>query len=85
MLNKCMRDVDQASLAAISQQLAPREDISQEVSATGRTPCALLEGSCGWRAGIANPRGLPAAHPLPGLLVHGPLGAALPGMWLTEP
>ncbi|XP_025050766.1 talin-1 isoform X2 [Alligator sinensis] len=30
VLNKCMRDVDQASLAAISQQLAPREDISQE-------------------------------------------------------
>lgn len=27
-----MREVDQASLAAISQQLAPREDISQEVS-----------------------------------------------------
>nr|XP_042702587.1 talin-1 [Chrysemys picta bellii] len=30
VLNKCMRDVDQASLAAISQQLAPREGISQE-------------------------------------------------------
>ncbi|XP_064294582.1 talin-1 isoform X2 [Phalacrocorax carbo] len=30
VLNKCMREVDQASLAAISQQLAPREDISQE-------------------------------------------------------
>ncbi|XP_007441071.1 talin-1 isoform X1 [Python bivittatus] len=29
-LNKCIRDVDQASLAAISQQLAPREGISQE-------------------------------------------------------
>ncbi|XP_029139948.1 talin-1 [Protobothrops mucrosquamatus] len=29
-LNKCVRDVDQASLAAISQQLAPREGISQE-------------------------------------------------------
>ncbi|NWS44237.1 TLN1 protein, partial [Probosciger aterrimus] len=29
-LNRCMREVDQASLAAISQQLAPREDISQE-------------------------------------------------------
>ncbi|KAK2512204.1 Tln1 [Columba guinea] len=27
---RCMREVDQASLAAISQQLAPREDISQE-------------------------------------------------------
>uniref|UniRef100_A0A8C5SRF4 I/LWEQ domain-containing protein n=1 Tax=Laticauda laticaudata TaxID=8630 RepID=A0A8C5SRF4_LATLA len=30
MLNRCVRDVDQASLAAISQQLAPREGISQE-------------------------------------------------------
>ncbi|XP_054666478.1 talin-1 isoform X3 [Grus americana] len=30
VLNGCMREVDQASLAAISQQLAPREDISQE-------------------------------------------------------
>ncbi|KAK9408672.1 talin-1 [Crotalus adamanteus] len=29
-LNKCVREVDQASLAAISQQLAPREGISQE-------------------------------------------------------
>lgn len=35
VLNKCMRDVDQASLAAISQQLAPREGISQEVSLGG--------------------------------------------------
>uniref|UniRef100_A0A670JPE5 Talin 1 n=1 Tax=Podarcis muralis TaxID=64176 RepID=A0A670JPE5_PODMU len=32
LLTKCIRDVDQASLAAISQQLAPREGISQEVS-----------------------------------------------------
>ncbi|NXN99640.1 TLN1 protein, partial [Rhinopomastus cyanomelas] len=30
ILNRGMREVDQASLAAISQQLAPREDISQE-------------------------------------------------------
>uniref|UniRef100_A0ABM5FUZ6 Talin-1 isoform X2 n=1 Tax=Pogona vitticeps TaxID=103695 RepID=A0ABM5FUZ6_9SAUR len=30
VLSKCIRDVDQASLAAISQQLAPREGISQE-------------------------------------------------------
>ncbi|NXY89658.1 TLN1 protein, partial [Alcedo cyanopectus] len=30
VLNRCMREVDQASLAAISQQLDPREDISQE-------------------------------------------------------
>nr|XP_023649582.1 talin-1-like [Paramormyrops kingsleyae] len=30
VLNNCIRDVDQASLAAISQQLTPREDISQE-------------------------------------------------------
>ncbi|NXD44316.1 TLN1 protein, partial [Copsychus sechellarum] len=30
VLNKCLREVDQASLAAISQQLAPRQDISQE-------------------------------------------------------
>ncbi|NXG64191.1 TLN1 protein, partial [Hemiprocne comata] len=30
VLNRCMREVDQASLAAISQQLAPRDDISQE-------------------------------------------------------
>lgn len=31
VLNRCLREVDQASLAAISQQLAPRQDISQEV------------------------------------------------------
>lgn len=30
-LNSCLRDLDQASLAAVSQQLAPREGISQEV------------------------------------------------------
>ncbi|XP_039615508.1 talin-1 isoform X2 [Polypterus senegalus] len=30
VLNRCIRDVDQASLAAISQQLTPREDISHE-------------------------------------------------------
>ncbi|NXY10197.1 TLN1 protein, partial [Pteruthius melanotis] len=30
VLNKCLREVNQASLAAISQQLAPRQDISQE-------------------------------------------------------
>nr|XP_047911866.1 talin-1 isoform X1 [Anser cygnoides]XP_047911868.1 talin-1 isoform X1 [Anser cygnoides] len=30
ILNRCMREVDQASLEAISQQLAPREGISQE-------------------------------------------------------
>nr|XP_047908241.1 talin-1 isoform X1 [Anser cygnoides] len=30
VLNRCIREVDQASLAAISQQLAPREGISQE-------------------------------------------------------
>lgn len=29
-LNSCLRDLDQASLAAVSQQLAPREGISQE-------------------------------------------------------
>lgn len=32
VLNRCIRDVDQASLAAVSQQLNPRDDISQEVS-----------------------------------------------------
>lgn len=32
VLTGSIRDVDQASLAAISQQLAPREGISQEVS-----------------------------------------------------
>lgn len=32
VLNSCIREVDQASLAAISQQLTPREDISMEVS-----------------------------------------------------
>ena len=32
VLNSCIREVDQASLAAISQQLSPREDISQEVN-----------------------------------------------------
>lgn len=31
-LNGCIREVDQASLAAISQQLTPREDISMEVN-----------------------------------------------------
>uniref|UniRef100_A0A671YH00 Talin 1 n=1 Tax=Sparus aurata TaxID=8175 RepID=A0A671YH00_SPAAU len=31
VLNSCIREVDQASLAAISQQLTPREDISMEV------------------------------------------------------
>lgn len=31
VLNNCIREVDQASLAAISQQLAPRDDISHEV------------------------------------------------------
>uniref|UniRef100_A0AAQ5X3I9 Talin 1 n=1 Tax=Amphiprion ocellaris TaxID=80972 RepID=A0AAQ5X3I9_AMPOC len=30
VLNSCIREVDQASLAAISQQLTPREDISME-------------------------------------------------------
>uniref|UniRef100_A0A8C3K0F4 Vinculin-binding site-containing domain-containing protein n=1 Tax=Calidris pygmaea TaxID=425635 RepID=A0A8C3K0F4_9CHAR len=30
VLNRCMQEVDQASLAAISQQLPPQEDISQE-------------------------------------------------------
>ncbi|XP_032887603.1 talin-1 isoform X2 [Amblyraja radiata] len=30
VLNRCIRDVDQASLAAISQQLAPQQDRSQE-------------------------------------------------------
>lgn len=32
VLNGCIREVDQASLAAISQQLTPREDISMEVN-----------------------------------------------------
>ena len=32
VLNGCIREVDQASLAAISQQLTPREDISMEVT-----------------------------------------------------
>lgn len=31
VLNGCIREVDQASLAAISQQLTPRDDISMEV------------------------------------------------------
>ena len=35
VLNNCIREVDQASLAAISQQLTPREDISHEVP----SPC----------------------------------------------
>ncbi|KAG9353779.1 hypothetical protein JZ751_011902 [Albula glossodonta] len=30
VINNCIREVDQASLAAISQQLTPREDVSQE-------------------------------------------------------
>lgn len=31
VLNNCIREVDKASLAAISQQLTPRDDISHEV------------------------------------------------------
>lgn len=31
VLNNCIREVDQASLAAVSQQLTPRDDISHEV------------------------------------------------------
>lgn len=31
VLNSCIREVDQASLAAVSQQLTPRDDISMEV------------------------------------------------------
>lgn len=31
VLNSCIRELDQASLAAISQQLTPRDDISMEV------------------------------------------------------
>lgn len=54
VLNRCMREVDQASLAAISQQLAPREGISQEVSgklAPGGSilpwnPSAFTKGLC---------------------------------------
>ncbi|OXB66686.1 hypothetical protein ASZ78_013077 [Callipepla squamata] len=38
VLNRCMREVDQASLAAISQQLAPREGISQEVNSISPEP-----------------------------------------------
>lgn len=34
VLNRCIREVDQASLAAISQHLTPREDISMEVNTT---------------------------------------------------
>uniref|UniRef100_A0A8C9ZGH1 Talin 1 n=1 Tax=Sander lucioperca TaxID=283035 RepID=A0A8C9ZGH1_SANLU len=34
VLNGCIREVDQASLAAISQHLTPREDISMEVNHT---------------------------------------------------
>lgn len=37
VLNSCIREVDQASLAAISQQLTPREDISMEVAFTNLT------------------------------------------------
>lgn len=37
VLNGCIREVDQASLAAISQQLMPREDISMEVSTPTNT------------------------------------------------
>lgn len=33
VLNNCIREVDQASLAAISQHLTPRDDISMEASA----------------------------------------------------
>lgn len=37
VLNNCIREVDQASLAAISQQLTPRDDISHEVCICGCT------------------------------------------------
>lgn len=46
-LNRCVRDVDQASLAAISQQLAPREGISQEV----RRGSAGAGGAARWASG----------------------------------
>lgn len=47
VLNRCMREVDQASLAAISQQLAPREGISQEVSGNMLPgPGSYLESLC---------------------------------------
>lgn len=56
VLNGCIREVDQASLAAISQQLTPREDISMEVRfpepqlhlslrvcVRALTPCVVLQ------------------------------------------
>lgn len=35
-INKCIRDIEQASLAAVSQNLPSRDDISLEVSDHGR-------------------------------------------------
>lgn len=56
-VTKCIRDVDQASLAAISQQLAPREGISQEVS----WPC-----SSSFRVRLsAQPDQEPSVRPFP--------------------
>lgn len=45
VLNGCIREVDQASLAAISQQLTPRDDISMEVNthtADSQSICATF-------------------------------------------
>lgn len=38
-INKCIRDIEQASLAAVGQTLPCRDDISMEVSSS--TPSAL--------------------------------------------
>lgn len=55
VLNRCIREVDQASLAAISQQLAPREGISQEVSGGQRPFLEPLLASSAFTQGFGSP------------------------------
>lgn len=46
VLNNCMREVDKASLAAISQQLTPRDDISHEVRLYNHCASLSLPNLC---------------------------------------
>lgn len=46
VLNGCIREVDQASLAAISQQLTPRDDISMEVRRMAKKRLVVSSGAC---------------------------------------
>lgn len=42
-INKCIRDIEQASLAAVSQSLATRDDISVEVRQKAQAQTAVLD------------------------------------------